>query len=193
MDHQHPLLQAWIEVGYEIFALEGPKALKVEVLARQVKKSKSSFYHHFADLEVFTKILLDYHLERSRIVGELERQCKQLVPDLLRVLVEVKLDLFFSRQLRVHRDVPQFRKCFEAVTEEVGDAMLGIWAEALGLTDNSYLAQLVLNLTLENFYLQITPETLHYDWLENYVRELQAMVHAFKENERKRSIFGGSR
>ena len=43
----------WLEVGYAIFSNEGPKGLKIEVLAREVGKSKSSFYHCFADLDIF--------------------------------------------------------------------------------------------------------------------------------------------
>jgi AcrR family transcriptional regulator len=38
----------WLEVGYTIFSNEGPKALKIEALARKVGKNKSSFYHCFA-------------------------------------------------------------------------------------------------------------------------------------------------
>jgi AcrR family transcriptional regulator len=44
--------QPWINHGYRTFAYEGPTGLKVERLARQVGKSKSSFYHLFADLDI---------------------------------------------------------------------------------------------------------------------------------------------
>lgn len=179
------LMQAWILVGYEVFAQEGPKSLKVEALARRVGKSKSSFYHHFADLEVFTELLLQYHLERAAIIVEQEKQCKQVVPDLLNVLVAAKQDLLFNRQLRFNRDVPAFKKCFEQSSKDVAEAILGIWAEMLGLQDHSHLAQIVLNLSLENFYLQITEETLTYDWLENYVNELKRMVMAFQQVDHK--------
>jgi AcrR family transcriptional regulator len=43
----------WIQAGYALFAEQGPSALKIEVLAKMVGISKSSFYHYFADLEVF--------------------------------------------------------------------------------------------------------------------------------------------
>ena len=69
---------------------------------------------------------------------------------------------------------------------------MGIWAEMLGLSDNSHLAQIVLNLSLENFYLQITEDTLTYEWLENYVNELKTMVHGFQMSEKKKSILYGS-
>ena len=171
----------WIQVGYDIFAKEGPKGLKVEVIARHVNKSKSSFYHHFADVEIFTSRLLDYHLERARIIAQRERLCTNVVPELLNVLIEFKQDLLFNRQLRVHRNIPEFTQCFEQASNEVGEAIVDIWAEALGLTEDSNLALMVLKLSLENFYLQITDETLTYEWLENYIRDLQAMVAQFKK------------
>ena len=174
------LKQPWILVGYEIFALEGPQGLKVEVLARRVNKNKSSFYHHFADLEVFTDILLQYHLERAKLIAEREKQCKNVVPELLHVLLECKEDLLFNRQLRIHRNVPSFKTCFEKASQEVGEAIIEIWAEAIGLKANTHLAHLVLNLSLENFYLQITPETLTYEWLVDYITQLKTMVKGFQ-------------
>jgi AcrR family transcriptional regulator len=178
--------QPWILVGYGIFSKGGPKGLKIQVLAREVGKSKSSFYHHFADMEVFTEVLLNYHLERAKIIAHRERLCKNVVPDLLHLLVEVKQDLLFNRQLRINRNSNQFKGCFEKASREVGEAILGIWAETLTLEDNSNLARMVLNLSLENFYLQITEETLTYEWLLNYIRELQTMVKEFKNNEKRK-------
>lgn len=65
-------MQPWILAGYELFAIDGPTGLKVEVISRKVNKSKSSFYHHFADLEVFTEYLLNYHMERAKAIAQLE-------------------------------------------------------------------------------------------------------------------------
>ncbi len=184
--------QSWILVGYNIFSKQGQTGLKVEVIARKVGKSKSSFYHHFADIEIFTELLLNYHFERAIVIAEMEKCCNNVVPDLLNVLIEVKEDLLFNRQLRINRQIPAFKNCFEKSNKAVGEAILGIWAEMLGLGDNSHLAQMVLNLSLENFYLQITEETLTYEWLLNYVRDLKTMVHGFQMNEKKKSILYGS-
>jgi AcrR family transcriptional regulator len=184
--------QPWILVGYNIFSKEGQRGLKVEVIARKVGKSKSSFYHHFADIEIFTEALLNYHLERAIVIADMEKGCKNVVPDLLNVLIEVKEDLLFNRQLRINRQIPAFKNCFEKSSKVVGNAILSIWAEMLGLGDNSHLAQIVLNLSLENFYLQITEDTLTYEWLLNYVKDLKTMVNAFQMNEKKKSILYGS-
>jgi AcrR family transcriptional regulator len=59
--------QPWVETGYGKFSESGPYGMKVEILAKLVNKNKSSFYHHFADMEIFIECLLNYHLERTRL------------------------------------------------------------------------------------------------------------------------------
>lgn len=178
--------QPWIVTGYGMFANEGPKGLKIEVISRAVGKSKSSFYHHFADLDVFTELLLDYHRERAISIADKERRCKNVIPDLINVLVDVKQDLLFNRQLRINRDVLSFRVCFEKVSKQIGEAVSQIWAEMLGLTDKPDVAHLFLTLSLESFYLQLTEETITYDWLVNYMNELKAMIKALQNDKSKK-------
>ena len=95
----------WLEVGYTIFSIEGPKGLKIEVLAREVGKSKSSFYHCFADLELFTEELLEFHEVKSHEIFKKIQHCENFVPDVFEVLFESKVDAFFSRQLRINRHI----------------------------------------------------------------------------------------
>lgn len=176
---------SWILTGYRIFAAEGPSGLTIEGLARKVGKSKSSFYHHFADLDIFISFLFQYHLQRAEIIAAEERKCTNIDPELLQVLVAFREDLLFNRQLRVHRDKPEYASCFQSSSMEVGEAILGIWSEALGLEGNSRLAMMVMQLTLENFYLQITEETLNLPWLQAYFKQLKQMVQGFQhENNR---------
>jgi AcrR family transcriptional regulator len=172
----------WILAGYELFAKEGLAGLKIEVLARMVDKSKSSFYHHFADMEVFMEFLLQYHIEQVKILAELERQCKNLIPDMLNLILEIKQDIFFNRQLRVNNHVPEFRKCLEKVEKELEDTFLEIWSEALGLSGKPNLARMIYNIAVEKFYLQVSEETLSYEWLLKFVGESQNIVKEFKRN-----------
>jgi AcrR family transcriptional regulator len=169
----------WIFAGYSMFAKHGPGSLKVEALARKAGISKSSFYHHFGDIDVFIEGLLEYHLTRARVIAERERKCRNVDPELLRVLIDVKEDLLFNRQLRVNRDVPEFKTCFEQASGETGNAIMKIWAEAIGLSHDMGSAELILALTLENFFLQITEQTLNYEWLSNYVKGIRSMVMRF--------------
>jgi AcrR family transcriptional regulator len=64
--------EIWIKTGYEIFALSGQSGLKVEPLAKKVGKNKSSFYHYFADLDLFIDELLNFHIEQSYIISKKE-------------------------------------------------------------------------------------------------------------------------
>lgn len=168
--------QPWIDIGYELFSKNGPNGIKVEVIAKLVNKNKSSFYHHFADLENFIECLLEHHLERTKAIAIRAKECKSMNPDLLTLLVDIKQDLLFNRQLRINRHLPEYKNCFVKANKPVEDAFIKIWSEALGLKEKEHLAQIVLNITVENFYLQITEETLTYDWILNYFNEIILMV-----------------
>lgn len=184
--------QHFLQIGYERFANAGPVGLKVEILARQAHISKSSFYHHFADMEVFTEILLAYHLQQVARIAEAERQCQRVVPDLLTYLLTIKADLLFHRQLRIHRHIPAFGEAFLKANALVGNAITGIWAEYIGLDTNTDLARLVLNLSLDNFYLQLSPDTLTYDRLFQFITELRTMVQQFRYHEQRTALLYGT-
>ena len=96
--------EIWIKKGYEIFALLGQNGLKVEYLAKGVNISKSSFYHHFSDLELFMDELLNYHISQSYLIAEKELNANNINPELINILIEHKIDLLFNRQLRFNRD-----------------------------------------------------------------------------------------
>ena len=183
IDMTDDVKRPWIIVGYELFAKDGPNGMKVEVMARTVQKSKSSFYHHFADLEVFTEELLFFHMQRAKHVAERERACNTIVPELLNVLVDAKTDLLFNRQLRIHRDLPAFKKSFEESNDLASKALMQLWATELGLSDNQKLAGLLFKLVMDNFYLQISEKNLTYAWLLSYFTELGTMVEEMKKAE----------
>ena len=102
-------MQIWIEVGYEIFSREGMNGLKIESMARAVGISKSSFYHHFADIIIFRDYLLRYHTKRAKIIAAEENQCANIDPELITVLVNAKIDLLFNKQLRINRKIPEYQ------------------------------------------------------------------------------------
>jgi len=82
----------WLEKGYQTFALKGPKELKIERLAKDIGKNKSSFYHLFADLNLFVGTLLDYHLIKVNEIALKEARATSM-EELIDVLVEHKMDL----------------------------------------------------------------------------------------------------
>ncbi len=171
--------EIWIKSGYEIFAISGQSGLKIEPLAKTVGKSKSSFYHHFADIELFTDLLLKYHIEQSKIIAKKERHAKNIDPELINILVEHKTDLLFNRQLRINQNVEPYSLTLEQSNKFVGDAFVNLWIKDLGLQLSQKQIEGIFTLALENFFLQINTETLTYNWLANYFKTLKKIASNF--------------
>lgn len=172
--------EPWIESAYRLFAFEGPGGLKVERLSKVVGKNKSSFYHLFSDLEVFTERLLAFHVDRAKIVSDKEATANH-ERELVAVMVEHKIDLLFNRQLRIHREHSAYEKCFNQTNKLSIPAVLPVWKKIIGLPESTSLAQMVLVLSLENFYLQITDETLNEVWLKNYFATIREMIRQLRQ------------
>jgi len=166
----------WIETGYEIFSQQGPAQLRVEDMARRVGISKSSFYHHFADLKVFTERLMEWHLERGKVMSAKARQCKTFDPDFLHLLIEHRSDIFFNRMLRIHRDNMAFQLCYQNGHSMVEKEILPIWIAWLGLTDHPGVAQNVFTVTTDLFYQRLSAETYTYEWLTQFLTEVKLFL-----------------
>ncbi len=171
--------EIWIKTGYEFFALSGLSGLKVEPIAKKVGKSKSSFYHFFADLDLFVEVLLKYHIEQSYIVAKKELNAKNINPELIDILVEHKTDLLFNRQLRINRERKIFTDVLIKSNEIVGKDFVMLWIRDLNLKLPQKQLESIFELALENFYLQITPENLNKKWLLDYFSYLQKIIRNF--------------
>jgi AcrR family transcriptional regulator len=170
----------WIATGYQIFALQGEEALKIESLARKVGVSKSSFYHYFADLEVFIEALLQFHLAQAHIIAQKEQEAQTVAPDLITILVTHKIDLLFNRQLRIHQNKPHYAATLKASDKIVGNAFAQVWVQDLRLKLSPQQIESVFSLALHNFYLQINESNLTYEWLANYFVELKKIARSFE-------------
>jgi AcrR family transcriptional regulator len=165
----------WIEKGYEMMAMEGSGSLRVEVLSRVIGKNKSSFYYHFGGMEAFEQALLAYHMECVDQMAEKIQQCQNIRPDLFHLFLAHQTDLFFHKQLRIHRDNAIYQACFTDAFSKIETAMLPQWGSFFGLSEQHFFARVFLGLIAENFLLQITPQTLSYDWLNQYLK----YIHSF--------------
>ena len=168
----------WIDIGYSLFAKEGPKGLKVDHMAKTLGASRSSFYYHFTDLEIFTSCLLEHHIERAQLMCEAALHCETMNPDLLNAIVEFKEDLLFNRQLRIHRELPDFDQCIEKAHHPIEKAFLKIWAKEMQLQNNLPTAKVLLRLVSDNFYMKISEDNLNFNWLANYLREIVEMTRS---------------
>lgn len=172
--------QIWLEQGYLAFAMAGKAGLKIEVLSQLVGISKSSFYHHFADLDAFMEQLLALHLQRAIGLANKERNAKSIDPELIELLVAHKDDLLFSRQLKVHRDEPGYQTVLHQTQQLIGSDFVKLWARELQWKGPMQQLEVLFALALENFYLQISAETLEPQWLRAYFSQLASMLRVFQ-------------
>ena len=173
--------ESWIIKGYETFALAGENGLKIEKLAKEVGISKSFFYHHFADIVVFTENLLFHHLEKAQIIAEKEKRAKTINPELINILIDHKIDLLFNRQLRINANNPNFKKTLQKSNEIIGKDFIELWLTDAKISLTKPQVAGLFELALENFYLQINPENIEKNWLESYFENLNRIIKSFGE------------
>lgn len=169
----------WITAGYDAFARNGMNGLKIEVLAKKVGISKSSFYHHFADVDLFLEHLLKQHLQQAEIMAAKEMACNSINPELIEVILAHKTDLLFNRQLRVNRELKAFATVLDKTNKIVGNAFISAWVKDLQLQLSPLQLEGIFSLALDNFFLQITPENLNRQWLTAYFDQLNETVKRF--------------
>jgi AcrR family transcriptional regulator len=168
--------QAWIKQGYEMISEHGFSKVNVEAIARVMNKSKSSFYHYFGDWEGFEKDVLEYHLKRAKAFAIEANKCESIIPGMLNLFLAHKADIFFHKQLRINREKPHYKRCFESAYGLFEHAILDEWIAFLKLEDQSFLAAKILTLVSENFLLQITHKNYNYPWLKNYLLEVSKLL-----------------
>lgn len=166
--------------GYEIFSFLGLERLKIEQLAKEVGISKSSFYHYFADLDIFIDKLLDHHLSKSYIIAEKERKAKRINPDLIHILIEHKADLLFNRQLRIHSNKSNFKDTLIQSSRIIGTDFIKLWLTDTKLNLTAKQAEGVFELAMENFFLQINQDNINKEWLASYFDNLKRIARNFE-------------
>ena len=65
----------WLDLGLAALSEHGARGLTLETLCARARRTRGSFYHHFADMEAFKAAVLDRWIERDarQIVAEVER------------------------------------------------------------------------------------------------------------------------
>lgn len=172
--------EIWINKGYETFALSGEKGLIIEQLSKEVGKSKSSFYHHFADLDIFIEKILLHHLNQSSVIAKKERKAEKINPDLINILIEHKTDLLFNRQLRINSNKSYFKDTLIESSKIIGTDFVKLWLNDTKLSLKTNQAEGIFELALENFFLQINQDNINKEWLSAYFDNLNRITRNFE-------------
>lgn len=167
--------EVWITKGYETFAENGLKGINIENISKSVGKSKSSFYHHFAELDLFIDLLLERHLQQSKFLSEEIGSCKTFDNQMINILLKYKTDILFNKNLRFQNQ-EKFLRCIEKSTEIIEHNFLKIWSNYFNFKGNLAQTKVFIDLVQENFYLSITAENITSDYLKNYFFQLKNKV-----------------
>ncbi|MDZ7608580.1 MAG: TetR/AcrR family transcriptional regulator [Cyclobacteriaceae bacterium] len=166
----------WIEVGYELFALEGPEGIQVERLSRILHLNKSGFYHYFENRHRYMDCLLSEHVAKAKSLTAEIDLLGNIIPDLLQLLLRYKTTICFHRQLLIHHANPELYKCFNDINSHTDQALLPHWADFIGLPEDHELASRYFGIARDMFYSRITPKTISIQLFEEIVREAQSVV-----------------
>jgi AcrR family transcriptional regulator len=92
----------WLELGARLLATEGPAALTIERLTAAARRTRGSFYHHFADRDAFVRALMERW--RKEIVEDAGKRFEDNPsPEAWRRLmreIPFQIDFRFEREIR---------------------------------------------------------------------------------------------
>lgn len=166
--------EIWIEKGYEHFALCGPENFSINKMSKSVGLSRASFYHHFADIDIFFDELLAKHWEITNIFIHSGREyCNSLLPDLYELCGQYPIPLQFALQLFHHRRMPEFNflfiKSYEAIAKGFALELFAKYFNFSQTTIEVYHLWLTLG---EAWYSRIDPNDLSPESLQKHAREI---------------------
>jgi len=185
-----PIMQKWLEEGYKQFAHCGPEQLSIKKMGEALSLSRASFYHHFGDTDVFINQLLEHHWN---IVLEFNQygknHCKQLYPDVYRLLAKYPIPLQFSMQLFHNRKTPAFNYLFMKHYESTAKSfILKLFADEFSLKmPETELYNLWLTCG-EAWYSRLNSEDLSAETLLKHSKEITNTVFKFAQSPLYQSI-----
>jgi len=166
--------EQWLEQGYQDFALNGPDNLSINLIGREIGASRSSFYHHFAEIDIFIDELLEMHWSICLAYIEAGKaSCKTLIPDLYDLLATYPIPLQFSRQLFRHRHIPRFNYLFAKTYDLSWDAfVMDLFSRHMNLQEpHGDLKQLFVTLG-EAWYSRLDPKDLSAATLRQHAEDI---------------------
>ena len=166
--------KTWMEVGYQVFSEEGPSAIQIERLARQLEFNRTGFYLFLGDTKSHLEFLMTEHLSRVEDLINQIRGISPLDPQFFQILTAHKETVFFQVQLVKNREVDLFANTLQQVNRRISEAVVPLWKEFLNLPGE--LSSETLESIRESFYSRITPENFSSSWLGDFAREARLMA-----------------
>jgi AcrR family transcriptional regulator len=174
--------EAWLEVGYNLFAEEGVSGIQIERLARILQLNKSGFYHYFGDLEGYYLELVEHHHQKVHYFIHDVNMASKLDPDYLALLICHSSTVMFQVQLTRNKQNP-FYEASEIVDIKVNQAVKRLWSDFLGVDISTDVGMRYYYLVRDKFYTRISFLNLNYEYLHNLVTEAKVVVSQLRQGE----------
>ncbi len=166
----------WIEIGYDLFANEGPEGVQVERMSRILKLNKSGFYHHFGDMEVFAAELVAHHNDMAEKYLSDAAACKVIDPEYLMVMVKYKLAVLAHVQLVRNKNKLYYYGAHKEIDEKIGETILTIWSEYVSMQHDPNTALKYHGVVRDMLLTRISPENFNYNNLHQWIDEVKEIV-----------------
>jgi AcrR family transcriptional regulator len=177
-------IQAWIDAGYVLFSENGLEAIQIEPLSRAIGLNKSGFYHYFGDRESFLEAIMEHHMKHAKNVTVEYSQMKQLLPDMVDILMRYRLSVMVHMQLVRNKHNAYLFENYNKINAIVDQSILPCWAEYTGLSNNLPVAMQYLQMVRDMFYARITPESFTAEFLSTTLKDAGDFVRDLRQKEK---------
>jgi AcrR family transcriptional regulator len=172
-----PKIETWIKAGYNVLSTEGLEGLKVERLARTLRLNKSAFYYYFGSMKGYVRSLMKHHVLLAQAIEADIKDCKNIDPDLLLLIVKHKEFFLVQSQMLVKaKPAHSFEDLDEAV-RITSEAVLPLLKKESELPGHSAVALAFMNMLRHFFYAQIDSKNITYQFLHKMTSEAKDVLN----------------
>jgi hypothetical protein len=169
--------EKWLEMGYDLFAHEGPDGIHVERIARILNLNKSSFYHFFGTMEIFYEHLMVHHYNAMQLALDECKSAQTFDPEYLNTAIKHKVAFMAQVQLNQHKSNPVFTQAHQKINQKIDQSIGEIWNKYQTVAYKGHPYLLYLGFVRDAFYARVTFANFNYNFLRALLTEAKAIVH----------------
>ncbi len=173
---------AWLRVGYELFAQDGPEGIQIERLARILDLNKSGFYHYFGNHDTYFQHLMSYHKHQAELLVAQIQTTETFMTGSIQYLSDFSTSVLVQKQLQRARHLALFAKTYAEVNNMIDTVTLPLWTDFIEMPDNPPLALLYLEFVRDAFYSRVTPDTLSSEFIFELCMQAKEISQGLKNS-----------